>query len=105
MGGLADSVVARRDYPPSQPRAHKTCTELYSIFRPRATAARRPRAPSCASKEEKAIGGTATVSYDQTHFGLPIWNAGLTVRVNTASMGVMGAQNATHYEIQVHQPA
>lgn len=52
-------------------------------------------------KEEKSVAGAVTVSYDQTHFGLPIWNAGVTVRINAAPMQVTGSQNATHYQIQV----
>lgn len=41
-------------------------------------------------KEEKNIASNATVSYDQTHFGLPIWDAGVTVRINVTPMQVTG---------------
>lgn len=55
-------------------------------------------------KEEKRAGGGTSVSYDQTRFGLPIWDAGMTVRINTAPMQVTSSHNAVHYEIEVHQP-
>jgi len=55
-------------------------------------------------KEEKAIGNAASVSYDQTHFGLPIWDAGMTVRIETAPMQVTGSHNAMHYEVDVSRP-
>jgi hypothetical protein len=52
-------------------------------------------------KEEKDIANNATVSYDQTHFGLPIWDAGVTVRINLTPMQVTGSHNATHYDLHV----
>jgi zinc metalloprotease ZmpB len=55
-------------------------------------------------KEEKAVANAATVSYDQTHFGLPIWNAGVAVRINTAQMAVISSHNATHYTIACDDP-
>ncbi|GAB3174842.1 hypothetical protein [Telluribacter humicola] len=42
-------------------------------------------------KEEKAVGTGVTVAYDQTVYGLPIWDAGVTVRVDGKQMGVTGA--------------
>lgn len=56
-------------------------------------------------KEEKAVGSAVTVAYDQTVFGLPIWDAGVTVRIDRAAMGVTGSHNAGHYDIQPHRPA
>jgi hypothetical protein len=55
-------------------------------------------------KEEKAITGASTVSYNQTVFGLPIWNAGVAVRINTRPMQVTGSHNAMHYDVDVDRP-
>ncbi|HKB05209.1 MAG TPA: hypothetical protein VKD90_23495 [Gemmataceae bacterium] len=56
-------------------------------------------------KEEKAVGGGVTVSYDQTVLGLPIWDAGVTVRIDGRAMGVTGSHNASHYTIQANRPS
>ena len=56
-------------------------------------------------KEEKAVGSGVTVAYDQTVYGLPIWDAGVTVRVDSKEMGVTGSHNAAHYDIDVDRPA
>src|SRR5262245_37974243 len=55
-------------------------------------------------KEEKSVGGGVTVSYDQTVLGLPIWDAGVTVRIDGRAMGVTGSHNAAHYAIQANRP-
>jgi hypothetical protein len=55
-------------------------------------------------KEEKAVAGATTVSYNQTRFGLPIWDAGVTVRINTRPMQVTGSHNAVHYNVDVERP-
>jgi len=56
-------------------------------------------------KEEKAVGTGVTVAYDQTVYGLPIWNAGVSVRIDGKKMGVTGAHNAAHYKIEAHRPS
>ncbi|MDR6859875.1 hypothetical protein [Variovorax guangxiensis] len=56
-------------------------------------------------KEEKAVGSSVTVSYDQTLYGLPIWRAGMTVRVDGKQMGVTGSHNTAHYGVQARRPA
>lgn len=55
-------------------------------------------------KEEKTTAGTATVAYSQTILGLPIWDAGVAVRINAAAMQVTGSHNAVHYDVQVQWP-
>jgi hypothetical protein len=56
-------------------------------------------------KEEKNVMNTAVaVGYDQTIFGLPIWEAGVTVRIDSKKMVVSGAHNARHYDIEAHRP-
>lgn len=56
-------------------------------------------------KEEKAVGSGVTVAYDQTVYGLPIWEAGVTVRIDSKQMGVAGAHNAAHYNVHADRPA
>jgi leucyl aminopeptidase len=41
-------------------------------------------------KEEKTVSSSVAVSYDQTHLGLPIWDAGVAVRIDGKAMQVMG---------------
>ena len=41
-------------------------------------------------KEEKTVGNGVTLAYDQTVYGLPIWDAGVTVRIDRKAMGVTG---------------
>jgi hypothetical protein len=55
-------------------------------------------------KEEKSVGSATTVSYTQTRFGLPIWDAGVAVRINTPPMQVTGSHNAVHYDVDVERP-
>lgn len=54
-------------------------------------------------KEEKSVGDGVTVSYVQTIYGLPIWDAGVVVRIDGKHMGVTGSHNATHYDIKPHR--
>lgn len=56
-------------------------------------------------KEEKAVGSSVTVAYDQTLYGLPIWRAGVTVRIDGKQMGVTGSHNTAHYGVQASRPA
>jgi hypothetical protein len=57
-------------------------------------------------KEEKqAVASATAVDYAQTIFGLPIWGAGVTVRIDNKRMGVTGAHNASHYDIKAHRPS
>jgi len=55
-------------------------------------------------KEEKTMENAVTVSYDQTALGLPIWGAGVSVRINGAEMGVTGSHNAAHYDVDPEPP-
>ncbi|HKB92517.1 MAG TPA: hypothetical protein VKC60_18525, partial [Opitutaceae bacterium] len=49
--------------------------------------------------------GTATVSYQQTHFGLPVWEAGLTVKLLTAPPRVVASQTTMQLPIEVKKPS
>jgi zinc metalloprotease ZmpB len=55
-------------------------------------------------KEEKSVGDVAAIAYDQTYRGLPIWDAGMTVRIHTAPMQVTGSSSAVHYGVQATPP-
>lgn len=55
-------------------------------------------------KEEKSVGSGVTVAYDQTVYGLPIWDAGVLVRIASKQMGVTGSHNAAHYDVQPVRP-
>jgi zinc metalloprotease ZmpB len=52
-------------------------------------------------KEEKGTSGSATVVYDQTVLGLPVWNSGLTVQIATDGLRVLGSQNQLDYDIEI----
>lgn len=56
-------------------------------------------------KEEKVVGSSVTISYDQTLYGLPIWRAGVTVRIDAKQMGVTGSHNTAHYAVHAQRPA
>lgn len=50
------------------------------------------------------MGRAVTVTYDQTALGLPIWDAGMTVKIDAGTMHVTGAHNATHYAVDPVAP-
>jgi hypothetical protein len=60
--------------------------------------------------EKQQFNGT-TVSYYQTVFGLPVWEAGLAVhiestkRIKQAPFRIVGAQSTRHADIQVTKPS
>jgi zinc metalloprotease ZmpB len=54
---------------------------------------------------QDAITGTATVSFQQTHFGLPVWQAGFTVSMLTGPLRATGSLSTLHPTIDVRKPA
>jgi zinc metalloprotease ZmpB len=54
---------------------------------------------------EKSQFDTTTVSYYQTFFGLPVWEAGLSVHMKQAPFRIMGARSTGHPDIQVAKPS
>jgi zinc metalloprotease ZmpB len=54
---------------------------------------------------EKSQFDTTTVSYYQTFFGLPVWEAGLAVRMQQAPFRIGGAQSTGHPDLQVTKPS
>jgi zinc metalloprotease ZmpB len=59
-----------------------------------------PDANQLRFKEEKSNENSTTVSYAQTVLGLPIWNAGVSVQMQTQPLQVTGAHNALHYGVE-----
>ena len=50
--------------------------------------------------EEKTIQQTTVVSYQQTHLGVPVWDARLTVRVHRDPFRVTSSESTIHYGIK-----
>jgi zinc metalloprotease ZmpB len=53
---------------------------------------------------EKQQEGVATVSYQQTVLSLPIWEAGVTVQIQTAPFRVLSSQSSRHPDVRVEPP-
>jgi hypothetical protein len=49
--------------------------------------------------------GTTIVSYQQTYFGVPVWEAGFSVTLLTNPPRVVGSQATTHATVEVRKPA
>jgi hypothetical protein len=69
----------------------------------------REAAPVAAGSEfrlhgEKSQFDTTTVTYDQTLYGLPVWEAGVSVHVKEGPFRVIGADTTRHAELPTSQP-
>jgi zinc metalloprotease ZmpB len=53
---------------------------------------------------QDAITGTATVSFQQTYFGLPIWQAGFTVSMLTGPLRATSSLSTLHSDIKIEKP-
>ncbi len=53
---------------------------------------------------QDAITGTATVSFQQTHFGLPVWQAGFTVSMLTGPLRATASLSTLHAAIKIGKP-
>jgi len=53
---------------------------------------------------QEAITGTATVSFQQTHFGLPVWQAGFTVSMLTGPLRATSSLSTLHATIDIRKP-
>src|SRR5204862_2759111 len=47
----------------------------------------------------------ATVAYNQTALGLPVFEAGVAVQMKTAPFRVLSSQSTQHPDIHVHRPS
>ncbi len=55
--------------------------------------------------EEKTVFDMTTVAYYQTYFGLPVWEAGLTVHIKHNPFRVMGSTFSAHRDIEIQRPS
>ena len=53
---------------------------------------------------EKVVRDQATVTYAQTHAGVPVWEAGLTVRMRGRQDHITGSQSSIHHGIEMEPP-
>ena len=51
--------------------------------------------------EEKDLMGTATVSYQQTYRGLPVWEAGVSVTIQPEPLRVTASQSSVHQDVSL----
>ena len=70
----------------------------------------RTAAPAAATGEfrlhgEKEQFDMTTVTYDQTHFGLPVWEAGLAVHLKRGPYRVVTASSMRHADVKVRRPS
>jgi hypothetical protein len=49
--------------------------------------------------EEKSAQNSTTISYAQTLYGLPVWDAGVTVRLNNKPLQVTSSHSAAHIDL------
>jgi hypothetical protein len=54
--------------------------------------------------DEKVLVDTTVVSYQQTHLGLPIWEASLSVRAHGTPPRVISSTSTLHYGVEVELP-
>jgi hypothetical protein len=54
--------------------------------------------------EEKREGGAGVVAYDQTQFGLPVYEAGVSVVIDATRRAVIGSNNQVDYAIDLPPP-
>lgn len=48
---------------------------------------------------------TTTVAYQQTHFGLPVWHAGVTVHMKGKPYEVISSQSTRHSDVDAKRPS
>ena len=68
------------------------------------------RNPTAAGHEYRYIAtkpqfDLTTVVFQQTHFGLPVWEAGLSVTMKHGPLRIVGARSTSHPEPRVNRPA
>ena len=54
--------------------------------------------------EEKTVLDTVVIGYVQNHLGLPIWQAGFSVRINKERFSVTSSQSSLHLGAKVKRP-
>lgn len=56
-------------------------------------------------REQKTIMESTVVAYQQTYFGLPIWEAGFKVQLHDSPLRVTSSQSTFHYDVKIDKPA
>ncbi len=56
-------------------------------------------------RSEKHQFDLTTVVFSQTHFGLPVWEAGLSITMKDNPLRIIGAQTTRHPDIKVKRPS
>ncbi len=54
--------------------------------------------------EKKSVKNIQVVSYVQTYYGLPVWQAGVNVRMQSDPMQVTSSQSTVHHDIDLAMP-
>ena len=54
---------------------------------------------------EKRQFDMTTVTYQQTHFGLPVWHAGVSIHMKQDPFRVVSSQSTRHADLEVKQPS
>src|ERR1043166_984589 len=54
---------------------------------------------------EKLHGQSTTVSYHQTFWGLPVWEAGLSISMKQKPLAIAGVQTSHHRDIRASKPS
>lgn len=55
------------------------------------------------ARVKRAVGNAVAVSFEQYVDDLPVWRAGVTVRIDAGRLRVTGAHNAAHLDVQLHR--
>jgi hypothetical protein len=68
------------------------------------------RIPTAAGHEFRYVAAKSqfdltTVAFQQTYFGLPVWEAGLSVTIKHAPLRIVGARSTSHPEPKLSRPA
>lgn len=53
---------------------------------------------------QKTVLETTVISYAETHYGLPIWEAGVTIVLHDQALRVTSSQSTVHHNVQVRKP-
>ncbi len=55
-------------------------------------------------ESEKQMFDMTTVTYQQTYFGLPVWNAGVSINMKQEPLSVVSSRSTSHADLTVKQP-
>jgi hypothetical protein len=55
-------------------------------------------------REEKSLRGSHVVAYGQTYLGLPVWEAGVSIRMQANPLQVVSSQSTAHLKVDLKLP-